>query len=115
MPTGPLHIESNMVYHIGVSYATDSEGNVTAKIWGQEGSGAIDLTTATPVGSVTFGINESVVTNGFTAGEFSFGKLRNNGEFPSTQNYDSFRIYNDTPLTFGALTVPASGTIILVN
>jgi len=103
---GAFPMTSNTVYHIGLTFATDAEGTVTAKLWGQAGTGAIDLTTATPVATLTFGINESVVTNGFQTGDFIFSQLRP-GPFniakPMTQDFDQFRLYNATPTSFGAL------------
>jgi len=107
--TGPFQMVSNTVYHLGLTFATDTEGTVTAKLWGQAGTNAIDLTTATPVATLTFGINEAVVTNGFVNGDFYLGQIRyENITPPMTQEFDQFRIYNSTPTSFGALQAPAA-------
>lgn len=107
---------SNTIYHVGVSFSSDDAGNVTAATWLKEGAGAIDLRRDMPAGAVTFGINEAVVTNGLSAGVVDFGKLRQVGDVPSTQEFDTFRIYRDTPLIFSELpSVPPMGTIISIN
>ena len=107
---------SNTIYHVGVSFSGDDAGNVTAATWLKEGTGAIDLRRELPAGAVTFGINEAVVTNGLSSGVFDFGKLRQTGDVPSIQEFDTFRIYKDTPLLFGELpSVPPMGTIIRVH
>jgi len=105
---------SNTVYHVGVSFDGDASGNVEATVWLKQGTGEIDLRQEVPVALTKFGINESVVTNGLTPGVFDFGKLRNNGDVPSRQDFDSFRVYNDTPSVFTALPVPP-GTMILMR
>lgn len=108
--SGSYTFESNTVYHIGVSYETDAEGTVTAKIWCEEGTGSIDLTTATPVATISFGINEDVVTTGFSSSYFSMGQFRlgNFSSIPSfVHDYDQFRIYDSTPTYFDALDDPA--------
>lgn len=108
------HIASNTLYHMGISFDSTDNGTVTAAIWQKEGTGAIDLHRDVPVGSLTFGINEAVVTNGLTAGSFNCGKLSNQGEVPSTQDFDCLRLYRDTPVTFSALPIPPAGTLIQV-
>lgn len=45
-------------------------------------------------------------------GGFDFGKLRNIGVVPARQDYDTLRIYNDTPIEFSELPVPPAGTLI---
>jgi len=111
----PAHIASHTIYHVGISFDSTDDGTVTASVWLKEGTGPINLRQDFPIGSLTFGINEAVVTDGFTSGSFNFGKLSMQGEIPSTQDYDCLRIYNDTPVVFGELPVPPAGTLILVN
>jgi hypothetical protein len=111
----PGYVASSTIYHVGISFDSTDDGTVTASVWFKEGTGSINLREEFPVGSLTFGINEAVVTTGFTSGSFNFGKLSNLGEIPSMQDYDCFRIYNDTPVVFAELPVPPSGTLILIN
>lgn len=111
----PAHISSNTLYHLGISFDGTDSGNVTAEVWLKEGTGAIDFSQDIPVGSLTFGINESVVATGFATGNFAFGKLDIRGDLPSTQEFDCLRIYKETPGAFSALPVPVVGTVILIN
>ena len=105
---------SNTVYHAGISFDTTDDGTVTTAVWMKQGTGAIDRRRDFPIGMLSFGINESVVTNGFIAGSFDFGKLRNTGVVPARQDYDTLRIYNDTPIEFSELPVPPAGTLVRV-
>jgi len=114
-PAFPVQLVSNTVYHVGLSFDGAEDGTVTAAFWLKEGTGAIELRKEMPVYVLTFGINEAVVTNGLTAGTFDFGKLRNDGYFPTRQDYDALRIYSDTPVTFSALPVPPPGTMLSLN
>jgi len=109
------HISSNTLYHVGISFDSTDDGTVTAAVWLKEGTGEINLRQDVPVGSLSFGINEAVVSAGFTTGSFNLGKLSGLGAIPSTQDYDCLRVYNDTPLVFSALPVPPPGTIILIQ
>ncbi|MDX9867542.1 MAG: hypothetical protein RBT78_06415 [Kiritimatiellia bacterium] len=107
---GPFAMLAGTVYHLGLTFATDAEGTVTAKVWGQAGTNEIDLATAAPVATLTFGVNEAVVVNGLPTGDFYLGQFRYvNIPLTMRQEFDRFRIHNATPAVFGPLEATAGG------
>lgn len=103
---------ANQIYHVGVTYSTNpTTGATVTKIFAASGTGAIITSgsnAATPIGTGTFTLNRSVVTN--TGGYLSSGTTWNFGEngypgSPNTQrtnDYDSLRFYSQDPGNFPA-------------
>ena len=106
---------ANTVYHVAISFDSTDAGDVTVAIWLKEGTGAIDLRQDMPIGALGFGINETVVTKGFATGAFNFGKLHKEGGIPTTDEFDTLRVYRDTPVVFSALPVPPVRMIIMIH
>jgi hypothetical protein len=102
-----FQMTADNTYHLGVTYSTDAAGTVTQKVFGIQGSGAID-TAATTVATgllatSTFNFDESIVTSttGFPTGAYDFGILQT-GNSARTQDFDEFRLYNTVPAEFAA-------------
>ncbi len=104
-------------YHIGLTFATDQNGLVTSKLFLEEGTGAID-TTGSSAGSTTFKIDGSIVTTGFANKSWSsiIGGRAPYGDGDLTGRSiqaDTYRLYDDTPTTFGAVPEPSAFALIL--
>lgn len=102
-----FQMTADNIYHLGVTFSTDSAGLVTAKVFGIEGSGAIDTAATTVAGGLLktqqFDINEDVVTSmiGLPTGAYDFGMLQA-GNSPRNQDFDEFRLYDVSPAQFAA-------------
>lgn len=90
-------MQPDMVYHLGFTFSTDAgTGLTTAKMFAQEGNGAIN-TAGTPLFTFTFNMDESQVTQGFTGGKFDFGMFYPTQSASRTQDFDCFRVWNQVP------------------
>jgi len=106
--SGYITMAANEVWHLGVMFSTDASGLITMKLFGVAGTGAIDTTSATNLlGSCTFKLDATKITNGFTPGAFDFG-LYSDKRSPKTQDFDCLRIYDATPTQFAAVPEPAT-------
>jgi hypothetical protein len=112
---------AGIVYHLGVTYATDVDGNVVVRLFGVEGSGVISTSAATfaegLLASSTFNLNESVVTSttGLPTGAYDFGILQSSNA-ARTQDFDEFRLYNAVPVEFAAnVPEPTVAGLLLVG
>ena len=110
-----FQIQGSLLYHLGMTVTTDdATGQSTLKLFGVEGTGAINTSASTLeqgfIGSLSFNINESVVLNGFTAGAYDLGNLRNSGQ-TNQQEYDKFRIYDSVPAQFDAIPEPSTALL----
>jgi len=116
-----FQMAAGIVYHLGVTYSTDVDGNVTVNLFGVEGSGAINTSALTLeeglLASSTFNFSESVVTSttGLPTGAYDFGILQA-GAATRTQDFDEFRLYNSVPLEFAAnIPEPTALGLLLVG
>ena len=106
------------VYHTGFTFDTDTNsGVITAKLFFQQGAGAIDTSDATgvPVASATFQLNADVVGSvAFVNAPYNFnvsGYTDANGSDGATFDVDSVRLYDQAPNSFRALGAPLPGTL----
>ncbi|HOD82857.1 MAG TPA: PEP-CTERM sorting domain-containing protein [Phycisphaerae bacterium] len=115
--TSAFQILANRLYHLGVTFSTDdATGQTTVRLFGLEGNRALDTSAATLaegfLGSLSFNLDESVVTNGFISGAYDIGSLRNSGA-DKVQYFDHYRLYDAVPSAF--LEVPEPCTLILTS
>lgn len=102
-----FQLAADTVYHLGVTYSTDVDGNVTVRLFGVEGSAAINTSAASLaeglLASSTFNLNEAVVTSltGLPTGAYDFGILQS-ANAARTQDFDEFRLYDAVPAEFAA-------------
>jgi hypothetical protein len=104
-------------YHIGFTFETDANHNITTKLFLKEGTGTIDTSSTDDlIASETFQIYNNIVSSGLTSGEFS-SKIISTG---STNAYDrlaqsdTYRLYDETPTSFSAaIPEPTAGAQLL--
>ncbi len=100
-----LYSGSEVTHHIGATFETNGgTGEVTMKVFGQQGTGAID-TSSGELGSLTFTIHSNVVTAGLPSGTFQMhtGWYGTANNVTSDIDYDALRMYDAMPSSFSAI------------
>ena len=115
--TSAFQIPADTLYHLGVTFSTDdTTGETTVRLFGLEGNQTLDTSATTLtegfLGSLSFNLNEAVVTNGFISGAYDIGALRNSGA-DKLQYFDHYRLYDAVPAAF--LAVPEPSSVILAS
>jgi len=110
--TSAFQIPGNTLYHLGVTFSTDdTSGDTTVRLFGLPGNVSIDTGATTLaegfLGSLSFNLNEAVVTNGFTSGAYDIGALRNSGN-DKIQFFDHYRLYDAVPEVFAFVPEPST-------
>lgn len=111
--TGTFSFDQGDIAHIGFTFSTDANGWITMNLFAAKTTGAIDTaSTADRIASLTFKIDQSIVTSGFGSGAFYL----NGGYLAGTENtldFDSFRLYDAVPASFSGIPEPSLASAII--
>jgi hypothetical protein len=111
-----FQVQANTIYHLGVTFSTDdTSGLTTVRLFGLEGNQTLNTSATTLaegfLGSLSFNLNEAVVTNGFISGAYDIGSLRDSGNDKS-QFFDHYRLYDAVPDAFLAVPEPSAFALL---
>lgn len=111
LPAG-VGFNNGSITHIGGTFSTDTNGQITMKLFAAGGTAAIDTTSiANQLASVSFYGDPTKVGSGFTAGAWTMSERKPVAGWPTPNlsvDYERVALYDGTVTGFPAVPEPAS-------